>query len=86
MQIENIIEILKENFDCDESGLDWQEHKYIFENNTKNIYDIEVNGITIPFISSFFLNDEELIISGQHNLVLAIIPRETIDTLEVIKK
>ncbi len=86
MQIENIIEILKENFDCDESGLDWQEHKYIFENNTKNIYDIEVNGITVPFVSSFFLNDEELIISGQHNLVLAIIPRETIDTLEVIKK
>ena len=86
MQIESIIEILKENFDCDESGLDWQEHKYIFENNTKNIYDIEVNGITVPFVSSFFLNDEELIISGQHNLVLAIIPRETIDTLEVIKK
>ena len=63
MQIENIIEILKENFDCDESGLDWQEHKYIFENNTNNIYDIEVNGITVPFVSSFFLNDEELIIS-----------------------
>ena len=86
MIMSDILDVLKENFDCDESGLDWQEHKYIFENNTKNIYDIEVNGITIPFISSFFLNDEELIISGQHNLVLAIIPRETIDTLEVIKK
>ena len=86
MIMSDILDVLKENFDCDESGLDWQEHKYIFENNTNNIYDIEVNGITVPFVSSFFLNDEELIISGQHNLVLAIIPRETIDTFEVIKK
>lgn len=86
MQIENIIAILKENFDCDENGLDWQEQKYIFENNSDNVYDIAVNGITVPFVSDFFLNNEELIISGKHDLVLAVIPREIINELEVIKK
>lgn len=86
MQIEEIISTLKEKFDCDESGLDWQEQKYIFDNNGDEVYDIEVNGITVPFVSQVFVNNEELLISGKHDLVLAVVPRTIVESLEVITK
>ncbi|MDO5849168.1 MAG: hypothetical protein Q4P18_06515 [Methanobrevibacter sp.] len=86
MQIEEIIDILKADFDCDESGLDWQEHKYLFENDGENAYDIKVNGITVPFVFSVFATDDQVLIFSKGDLVLAEVPREIIETIEVIKK
>ncbi len=86
MIMSDILDVLKENFDCDESGLDWQEHKYNFVNDTGNIYDMNVNGITIHDVMTCFLTDEELIITGKHDLVLASLPTETIESIIVVKK
>lgn len=86
MEIEEIISIIKKEFDRDESGIDWQEEKYKFDNFSNNIYDIKVNSITIPFVCTLFLNNDELLVFGKGDATLAIIPREIIETLEVIKK
>lgn len=86
MEIEEIIDIIKVDFDCEDEGLDWQERKYEFQKNTNEVFDIAVNNVILPNVDNIFLNFDEIFINSKGDAVLGEVKRENIESFEIIKK